>query len=137
MPTNHLRLDNIFYGKLFDTLTTDVGTKVVVGELGYLQGLSDNFDTSYIEGVVRAIAEARYQDFDFLVRAAVQYPSVKGKHTYDEFRSTIVRATQVAFAKSYRWPYWISIAFGGTCFILSLFLGDIKPFLDEHIAVVV
>ena len=137
MFTNATRSDNIFYGKVFDLLTTDVGTNVVVFKLGYVQGLSDGFDTSYIEGLVRAIAEARYQDFEFLARAAVQYPSVKGKHTYEEFTSMIIRATQEAFASAYRWPYWISIAFGGICFILSLFLGDIKPFLDEHIAVVV
>jgi hypothetical protein len=46
----------------------------------------------------------------------------------------VVQKCQEAFALAYHWPYFISIAFGGTCFILSFFVGDIGPLLDAHIA---
>jgi hypothetical protein len=46
----------------------------------------------------------------------------------------ILAASQEAFALAYRWPYWISIAFGGTCFILSFFVGNIRPFLTAKVA---
>ena len=45
----------------------------------------------------------------------------------------IVNAGQQSFAKAYRWPYWISIAFGSLCFIMAFFLGDIRRFLTEDI----
>jgi hypothetical protein len=38
-------------------------------------------------------------------------------------------ALHEAFALAYRWPYWISIAFGGACIILSLFLKDIRDLM--------
>ncbi|EGP85793.1 unnamed protein product [Zymoseptoria tritici ST99CH_1A5] len=41
----------------------------------------------------------------------------------------IIGVTQEAFAKAYRWPYWISIAFGGACIILALFMRDIRQHL--------
>lgn len=129
---------NIFYSKLVPILTTEVGTKIVVYKLHYTQGISGGkADLSYITNLVTAIAESRYADFEFLARAAVQYETVKGHFTYDEFTSAIIEGTERSFASAYRWPYWISIAFGGTCFVLSIFLGDLKPFLDEHVAVVV
>ena len=53
------------------------------------------------------------------------------------FYNIILTASYWAFSEAYRWPYWISIAFGAICFILALFVGDIKEFLDDHIAVVV
>lgn len=45
----------------------------------------------------------------------------------------IIDAAQEAFAKAYRWPYFISIPFGGICLILALFLGDIRRFLTEDV----
>lgn len=47
----------------------------------------------------------------------------------------IVSAGQRALALGYRWPYWISIAFGGICFVMAFFLGSIREFLtDDMIA---
>jgi len=48
----------------------------------------------------------------------------------------IVSAVQKAFALAYRWPYCMSIAFGGACFICSWFIGDVRKWLmDDKIAV--
>lgn len=45
----------------------------------------------------------------------------------------IVRASQEAFALAYQYPYWISIAFGGTTCILAFFLKDIRKFMTMQI----
>ena len=50
--------------------------------------------------------------------------------------NVIIGATQVAFAQAYRWVYYISIAFGCLTFICACFLGDIKKYMDDHVAVV-
>lgn len=125
---------NVFYKDVFRNMTA-MGTQVLVGELGYTQGLGRG-DLSYLTNLVTAIAEARYADFEYLARRAMWHESIFGEYTYEEFTDPIIRGAQFAFADAYRWPYFISIAFGGSCFILSFFLGDLKPFLDEHIAVV-
>jgi hypothetical protein len=46
----------------------------------------------------------------------------------------IIAYAQEAFALAYRWPYWISIAFGSTCFVLSFFVGDIGSLLTNKVA---
>jgi hypothetical protein len=45
----------------------------------------------------------------------------------------IVRSSQEAFALAYQYPYWISIAFGGTTCILAFFLRDIRKFMTMQI----
>lgn len=50
--------------------------------------------------------------------------------------SVIISATQVAFAKAYKWVYYISVVFGGISFICACFLGDIRKYMDDHVAVV-
>jgi hypothetical protein len=47
----------------------------------------------------------------------------------------IVQAGQLAYVKSYPPVYYVSIAFGGVSIICSLFLGDIKKYMTNHIAV--
>ena len=48
----------------------------------------------------------------------------------------IVKAGQMAYAESYKYVYLTSIAFGGVSIIASCFLGDIKKYMDDHVAVV-
>ena len=48
---------------------------------------------------------------------------------------SLVYAGQVAYAKSYPWVYYVSLAFGGLSIICSVFLGDIKKYMTEHVAV--
>merc|ERR1711915_1069481 len=42
----------------------------------------------------------------------------------------LVNKTQEAFALAYRWPYWMSIAFGGICIVCSFFLKDVRHFVE-------
>lgn len=128
---------NVFYRRVTTLITNDVATKVVVGQLGYLQGFGMG-DLSYITNLVQSLAQAQYQLFEFYARAALAFPGLRKKnYTYEEFTQPIIDASHAAFADAYRYPYFISIAFGGLTFICACFLGDIKPFLDDHIAVVV
>lgn len=47
----------------------------------------------------------------------------------------VVQAGQIAFAESYKWVYYASIAFGGVSIIAACFLGDIEKYMDDHVAV--
>lgn len=55
-------------------------------------------------------------------------PTISHKDTAYQ---TIMDATQYTFGIAYAWPYWISIAFGGTCIITCLFLRNITQFMAE------
>lgn len=48
----------------------------------------------------------------------------------------LVLAGQVAYAKSYPYVYYVSLAFGGISIICSFFLGDIRKYMTDHTAVV-
>lgn len=48
----------------------------------------------------------------------------------------IVRAGQIAYAESYKYVYLASLAFGAISIIASCFLGDIRKYMDDHVAVV-
>ncbi|KAI5293807.1 hypothetical protein KEM52_005184 [Ascosphaera acerosa] len=48
----------------------------------------------------------------------------------------IIAASRQAFAESYKYVYYVSIAFGSLALISSLFLTDIRKHMDNHIAVV-
>ncbi|KAF2675367.1 putative MFS drug efflux pump [Microthyrium microscopicum] len=65
-----------------------------------------------------------------LVDAIREVPGVKTDAAWE----SIVVAGQEAYAKSYPYVYYVSIAFGGVAIIASLFLGDIKKYMDDHIA---
>ena len=49
----------------------------------------------------------------------------------------VVRAGQIAFAESYKYVYFVSIAFGVLSIISAMFLGDIQKYMTDHVAVVV
>lgn len=47
----------------------------------------------------------------------------------------LVDAGQEAYARSYPYVYYVSLAFGGLSIICSLFLKDVKKYMTDHIAV--
>ncbi|OCT54913.1 putative MFS drug efflux pump [Cladophialophora carrionii] len=60
-------------------------------------------------------------------------PGIEGNDTaYD----MVVLAGQIAYAKSYKYVYLTSIAFGGISILASVFLGNINKYMDDHVAVV-
>lgn len=60
-------------------------------------------------------------------------PGVQGNPLLYE---TLVVAGRIAYAEAYKWVYYVSIAFGGVSILAALFLGDVRPWMDERVAVV-
>jgi len=60
-----------------------------------------------------------------------QLPNV----TSDEAWQSLIHAGQEAYSHAYPFVYYVSIAFGGVSIICSLFLGDIKKYMTDHVAV--
>jgi hypothetical protein len=80
------------------------------------------------------------------IGAAIQYtaasllpllqtiPGIAGNQTaYD----MVVLAGQEAYAASYKYVYYTSIAFGSVSILAACFLGDINPYMDDHVAVII
>ena len=51
--------------------------------------------------------------------------------------SAVVYAGKLAYAESYKYVYYVSIAFGGVSIIAACFLGDIEKYMDDHVAVII
>jgi len=60
-------------------------------------------------------------------------PGIEGNDTAYEM---VVLAGQEAFAASYKYVYFSSIAFGAVGILAACFLGDIGQYMDDHVAVV-
>ncbi|GIK06217.1 hypothetical protein Aspvir_001861 [Aspergillus viridinutans] len=60
-------------------------------------------------------------------------PGIAGSETA---YNAVVTAGQLAFAESYKWVYYVSIAFGGVSILAACFLGSISQYMDDHVAVV-
>lgn len=80
------------------------------------------------------------------IEAAIEYTSaslldalrlIPGIGTNETAYAIVVAAGQLAYAESYKWVYYCSIAFGGVSIIAACCLGDIKKYMDDHVAVVV
>lgn len=78
--------------------------------------------TDYFE-LVNLITLASNAQYNQLMEYIAQSPTVMHKETAYQ---TIITAVQQAFGVAYRWPYYISIAFGGVCILCSLGLRDIR-----------
>lgn len=62
-----------------------------------------------------------------------QIPGIGDNNTaYD----IVVKAGQLAYAESYKYVYLASIAFGVVSIVASVFLPDIREYMDDHVAVI-
>lgn len=68
-----------------------------------------------------------------LIDRIAEIPGIAGNEVLYE---AVVKAGQLAYAESYKYVYYTSIAFGAVSIVAALFLGDISKFMDDHIAVV-
>lgn len=60
-------------------------------------------------------------------------PGIAGN---DVLYNAIVKAGQIAYADSYAYVYYASIAFGAISIISAAFLGDISAYMTDKVAVV-
>jgi hypothetical protein len=116
---------NIFFHRVTENLTKIVATDTLAAE--FIINPTTKSGLATLIHVTELIGNARFDEVKMILATSAdvlrrdQYP-------------LIIERAQYAFALAYRWPYYCSIAFGGLCFILSFFVGDIGPLLDAHIA---
>jgi hypothetical protein len=119
---------NLFYHHVTEYATELVATKTIAGNAIVnpftAQGLA------LIKHMTELVANAQ---FDQLREVLATNPLILNRDSF----GLIVASAQEAFSLAYRWPYWISIAFGGACFLLSIVVGDIGKLLDSHVAAAV
>jgi hypothetical protein len=104
---------NVFYHKFQDVYALPAGVNIV------LAGITEDYPTLY--RLILLAAQARYHELHQLI-AESPLVLIKGDSVYD----TIIYHVQDAFVLAYRWPYWISVAFGGFCFLCALGMRDIR-----------
>lgn len=116
---------NLFYSKVTEHLTDLVATKLIA-----YKGIINPLTAAGLATITHVTELMGTAQFEQAKQLLATDPQVLQRDAFPQ----ILRATQEAMALAYRWPYWCSIAFGGTCFVLSFFLGDIDQLLDAHIA---
>lgn len=108
---------NVFYNKLVPNLTKYVG-------IACFQMRITNITT--ITHIATLIGES-------LIHEIIDQPGVDGNMTKYHF---IVRAGEIAYAKSYPFVYYASLGFGAVSIVAACLLGDINKYMDDHVAVV-
>jgi len=116
---------NLFYHKVTEALTDSVALKLIA-----YKGIINPLNPAGIAAITHLTELMGNAQFEAAKTLLATDPQVLQRNAFPQ----ILQATQAAMAQAYRWPYWCSIAFGGTCFLLSFFLGDIDKLLDAHIA---
>jgi hypothetical protein len=93
-------------------------------KIGYqlaLEGYSWNITT--LTDLVTLAGTSQYGPLQELIDTSPQVLKKAGLY------ERLLSLTQEAFVSAYRWPYWISIAFGGLCILFSFGIRDIRQFL--------
>jgi hypothetical protein len=116
---------NIFYAKIAIYAKEIVAVQTLAG-----QAIINPLRADGVALIAHVTDLAANAQFDQVREILATNPLVLNRDGF----GAIVAATQEAFALAYRWPYWISIAFGAACFIASFFVGDIGALLDGHVA---
>jgi hypothetical protein len=115
------------YANLFFRKFTMYATEVVAVQGIVMNGIVSPNNLTLIAELVGLVGNAQFTKLKEVIETD---PLVLNKDAFP----IIIAYAQEAFALAYRWPYWISIAFGSTCFILSFFVGDIGSLLTNEVA---
>ncbi|KAG9241868.1 major facilitator superfamily domain-containing protein [Calycina marina] len=109
---------NIFYAKFVPKLTQKIIVACIENQI-------------YNATVITEVAELTGAS---LLNEILYLPGVDGNVT---IWNSLVKAGQEAYAESYPYVYYVSIAFGSIAIIASACLGDITKYMDNHVAVVI
>ncbi|PGH14634.1 hypothetical protein AJ79_02969 [Helicocarpus griseus UAMH5409] len=112
------------YYNVFSHKFVENGTKFIGGVMSMQLGITNK---TYIESAIFYTSEALLEELHHI-------PGIGNNETA---YNMVVRAGQLAFAESYKWVYYVSIAFGVICTISACFLGNIGNYMDDHVAVVI
>jgi hypothetical protein len=116
------------YANLFFRKFTEYGGTVVAIDGIVMHGIVSPKHLELIVHLVELVGNAKFHELKEVLATS---PLVQNK---EMAYPVILNYAQRAFALAYRYPYWISIAFGGLCFILSFFVGDIGGLLTNKVA---
>jgi hypothetical protein len=116
------------YANLFFRKFTEYGGTVVAIDGIVMHGIVSPKHLELIVHLVELVGNAKFHELKEVIATS---PLVQNK---EMAYPVILNYAQRAFALAYRYPYWISIAFGGLCFILSFFVGDIGGLLTNKVA---
>lgn len=114
---------NLYYRKFKEYATDVIAVDAIIK-----QGIVAETERPLISRLVVLVGAAKFDELKTIIETS---DKVLRKDAYP----IIVFAAQEAFALAYRYPYWISIAFGGVCLILSFFIQDIGQLLTNVVAV--
>lgn len=81
--------------------------------------------------ILKTVTEAVDLTAAGLLPAIRELPGITSDTAYE----AIVHAGQETYAASYPYVYYVSCAFGGISIICALFLGDVKKYMNNHVAV--
>ena len=109
---------NVFINKFVPAATYYIGGAMEL-ELGIT-------NVTYIEEAITLTGAS-------LLPGLQMIPGIAGNETA---YAIVVAAGQMAFAHAYKYVYLVSIAFGAVSIIAACFLGDIRQYMDDHVAVV-
>jgi hypothetical protein len=116
---------NLFFHKVTEHLTEIVAKKTLAAQ--FIINPTTPAGLGMIAHVTELVGNARFNEIKQILATS---PTVLRRDAYP----LIIASAQEAFALAYKWPYYVSIAFGSLCFILSFFVGDIGPLLTAQIA---
>ncbi|OAG12773.1 MFS general substrate transporter [Paraphaeosphaeria sporulosa] len=107
---------NLFFHKFTEYATEIVATNTIIanGMVNYTTPAGQLL----IAEMVELVGNARLRELKEVIESN---PLVLDRDSY----GPIIASAQEAFALAYRWPYWVSLAFGITCFFMSFFVQDI------------
>lgn len=111
---------SVFFHKFTSYATSQVAVTIVEAGISYSPTL--------ITEMITLAASAQYDVLRELIQSSPSIPQAVKPTAFD----TILSATEHSMALAYRYPYWISIAFGGVCIIASFFLRDVRHFVTEY-----
>jgi hypothetical protein len=119
--------------------------RVIGGAIGYTT-YYNVFYSKLVPQLTVQIAGACFQNGIFNITTITEIATLTGHSLIEDILplvdnnqtkyDIIVKAGQLAFANSYPYVYYSSIAFGAVSIIAACFLGDISKYMDDHVAVV-
>lgn len=115
-----------YYSVFFHKFTKYASTQVAITIIE--AGVQSGSNITLITELITLTAQAQYGDVQTLIQTTSGIPQAIKPRAFD----IILGAVQQAMALAYRYPYWISIAFGSVCIISSLFLKDVRHFVEEY-----
>jgi hypothetical protein len=112
---------SMFYNRFVHEVTKNAYKYVVPAMLE-----AGVYNATTITDLVTGLTAVPYKEYSLLI-PELYYPK-----NY----AAVHEATIQAFSHAYTLPYYITIPFGVTACIAAACLGDITPYLDNHVAVV-